>query len=49
MLIVRCRDNTAPEYLARDLHWVTDDNTVGAPAIRNDTQAWYLGQDSVPS
>jgi len=27
VLIFRCRNNTAPEYLARDLHWVTDDNS----------------------
>jgi len=27
VLIFRCRNNTAPEYLATDLHWVSDDNS----------------------
>jgi len=27
VLIFCCRNNTAPEYLVRDLHWVTDDNS----------------------
>ena len=27
VLVYRCRNHTAPEYLARDLHWVADDDS----------------------
>ena len=27
VLVFRCRNNTAPAYLARDLHWAADNNS----------------------
>jgi len=27
ILVFRCRNHTAPEYLSTDLHWVTDDDS----------------------
>ena len=35
VLVYRCRNHTAPEFLARDLHWVADDDSTTSAIVNN--------------
>jgi len=51
VLVFRCRNHTAPEYLTRDLHWVADDDFRRRlrSATTHQLMVRYRGRGSAPS